>query len=83
LGSFIYITTYWTNAQNVEDIEMPIYEYRCKTCDQAFEALVQGSQKPSCPCCDSRKLEKLFSAFAVNGGVGVGGGSMSMPLGGG
>lgn len=61
---------------------MPIYEYRCNACDHAFEALVQGSQKPSCPCCNSKKLEKQFSAFAVNGGGG-GIGSMPMPTGGG
>jgi len=57
---------------------MPIYEYRCKACDNVFEAIVQGSQKPECPKCDSKKLEKLFSAFAVNGG----GGGFSLPAGG-
>ena len=47
---------------------MPLFEYRCSACGHAFEALVQGSQKPACPSCQSRKLEKLFSAFAVTSG---------------
>ena len=47
---------------------MPIYEYRCKGCDQTFEAIVQGNQKPACPECGSKRLEKQFSSFAVNGG---------------
>ena len=59
---------------------MPIYEYQCSDCDQVFEAIVQGSQKPSCPSCDSKKLNKLFSTFAVSGG---GAGSVPMPVGGG
>jgi putative FmdB family regulatory protein len=28
---------------------MPIYEYHCKNCDQDFEYLVFGSEKPNCP----------------------------------
>ncbi|MDP6040317.1 MAG: zinc ribbon domain-containing protein [Candidatus Latescibacteria bacterium] len=59
---------------------MPIYEYQCSECDQAFEAIVQGSQKASCPNCGSVKLSKLFSTFAVSGG---GGGGMPVPVGGG
>ncbi|MGA1197056.1 MAG: FmdB family zinc ribbon protein [Candidatus Latescibacterota bacterium] len=58
---------------------MPIYEYRCTACDHAFETLVQGNQKPSCPCCKSKKLQKQFSAFAVNGATG----NVSFPSGGG
>jgi len=44
---------------------MPIYEYICKKCDSEFEAIVQGSQEVVCPSCDSKRLEKKFSAFAV------------------
>ena len=54
---------------------MPIFEYRCKKCGHQFDALVRHSdEKVSCKFCDSKDLERLFSAFAVqvsggNGGV--------------
>jgi putative FmdB family regulatory protein len=40
---------------------MPIYEYHCKNCDQDFEYLVFGSEKPDCPSCKSKKVSKLMS----------------------
>ena len=49
---------------------MPIFEYLCKECDNAFEKIVQGSKKPDCPSCGSKKLEKQLSVFAVSGGSG-------------
>ena len=51
---------------------MPIYEYRCKGCDKRFETLVQGKQKPECPACGGRKLDKQLSVFAVSAGSGEG-----------
>jgi len=45
---------------------MPIFEYVCKECDHAFEALVYGSEKASCPKCKSRKLAPQLSVFAVS-----------------
>ncbi|KAF0093662.1 MAG: hypothetical protein E1N59_2650 [Puniceicoccaceae bacterium 5H] len=47
---------------------MPLYEYTCQACDHAFEALVQGSQSPSCPECGSDQLEKKWSTFAPSMG---------------
>ena len=29
---------------------MPIYEYRCKTCDERFEEFLSLSTKPAPPC---------------------------------
>jgi putative FmdB family regulatory protein len=46
---------------------MPIFEYRCKACDHRFEALVRGSESPSCPACDGVDLAKQHSVFAVGG----------------
>jgi putative FmdB family regulatory protein len=46
---------------------MPLFEYRCKSCGHAFEALVFGGRKPVCPRCDSDDLEKQFSTFATSG----------------
>jgi putative FmdB family regulatory protein len=40
---------------------MPIYEYACKKCDHAFETLVFGDEKVTCPECESDRLEKLMS----------------------
>ena len=47
---------------------MPLFEYACRDCDHPFEALVQGRQRPTCPECGSRKLEKRLSGFAVSAG---------------
>jgi putative FmdB family regulatory protein len=46
---------------------MPLYEYSCRDCGRRFEALVFGSERPGCPACGGRKLEKLLSTFAVGG----------------
>jgi putative FmdB family regulatory protein len=56
---------------------MPIFEYRCKSCDEEFEALVLGRDKPACPSCRGRKLERLLSTFAAvtGGAVRRGGGT--------
>ena len=45
---------------------MPIFEYVCKECQHAFEALVFGKQKAECPKCRSKKLEPQLSVFAVS-----------------
>lgn len=45
---------------------MPLFEYHCKKCDHQFELLVMGSTTPACPECNSKKLEKMLSTFAVN-----------------
>jgi putative FmdB family regulatory protein len=44
---------------------MPIYEYDCRGCGREFEILIQGSQKPSCPDCGGKRLDKKLSVFAV------------------
>jgi putative FmdB family regulatory protein len=43
---------------------MPIYEYKCKTCDYSFEKLVfAGDDKyVDCPECGSRKVKKQMSS---------------------
>ena len=49
---------------------MPIYEYRCKSCGNKFEKLVQGKEKVTCPKCGKGSLEKLFSVFGVKSSSG-------------
>ena len=43
---------------------MPIYEYKCKTCDHRMEKLQRMSDDPltDCPLCEKSALIKLVSA---------------------
>ncbi len=52
---------------------MPIFEYRCKKCGEVFELLVRADEKPQCPHCKSKRLQKLLSTF----NAGASGGSRS------
>ena len=45
---------------------MPIYEYVCKDCDEAFELLIRGDATPVCPACEGVDLEKVFSLPQVH-----------------
>ncbi len=48
---------------------MPIYEYQCDDCGHQFEQLVASHRsRPSCPECDSRRLQRQFSTFAAHQG---------------
>lgn len=47
---------------------MPIFEYRCRTCEHEFEELVFGDAKPECPECGAAKPVKLMSAHSVGKG---------------
>ncbi|MBW1815237.1 MAG: zinc ribbon domain-containing protein [Deltaproteobacteria bacterium] len=51
---------------------MPIYEYHCNGCNNNFEALVFGNEKPVCDSCNSKKVSKLMSTCGfVSKGSGV------------
>jgi len=43
---------------------MPIYEYKCGSCEAEFEFLHRGDEKANCPECGSKKLTKLLSVFS-------------------
>ena len=45
---------------------MPIFEYRCPSCEAEFECLVRGTDTPACPSCGSTTLERLLTTFAVS-----------------
>ena len=45
---------------------MPIYEYVCQACGHAFEVLIRGDEKPSCPQCGKKRLAKQFSVPAAH-----------------
>jgi putative FmdB family regulatory protein len=46
---------------------MPIYEYRCTSCEKRFEELQPSSASPppSCPACGARTVTRLYSPFAT------------------
>ena len=51
---------------------MPLYDFRCRACGEAFEALVRPPHPPMCPSCGSPDLEKLLSgSFSVKSGSGL------------
>jgi putative FmdB family regulatory protein len=50
----------------INQLSMPIYEYRCKKCEKRTEVLVRAPAKPPTRCreCGGR-LEKLISSPAI------------------
>lgn len=55
---------------------MPLYEYTCSACQQQFEVLVRGDERPACPECGGTRLEKLLSVPAAH----TGGSKSQLPL---
>jgi putative FmdB family regulatory protein len=48
---------------------MPILECKCRSCGKGFEYLTaSATDKPECPACQSREVERLLSTFAVSAG---------------
>lgn len=50
---------------------MPLYDFRCLTCDERFEALAAPSETPGCPACDKPEVERVYTAFAGPFKVGL------------
>ena len=44
---------------------MPIFEYACQACGNAFELLVRSDTVLECPQCHSPQLAKQLSVFAT------------------
>lgn len=56
---------------------MPMYEYRCSQCGANYEELRRMSEADTdlkCPQCGSVQVQRQFSACAIGGGCGSGGG---------
>jgi len=47
---------------------MPIFEYQCLDCGTTFEKISSSAEAAvNCRSCDSPRVEKLLSIFAVSG----------------
>lgn len=57
---------------------MPLYDYRCPECRQAWESLQDrwDSPSPACPACGSERSERQLSTFAVVASSAVAGRSV-------
>lgn len=62
---------------------MPIYEYTCPRCDEDFELLVRGEERPACPTCGGEELAKRFSVPAAHSAGGQFSPSPLLPMAGG
>ena len=60
---------------------MPIYEYRCRSCNTEFEEFIRSprdEENLTCPQCGSDEVKKGFSLFGTSG-FSSGGSSVSAP----
>ena len=47
---------------------MPIFEYKCSSCNIKFEVLHKSNvnqEDVNCPDCNSKDIKKLFSSFSA------------------
>ena len=47
---------------------MPLFEFDCQQCSSHFELLIRNGESPTCPQCQSARLEKLLSVPAAHTG---------------
>jgi putative FmdB family regulatory protein len=52
-------------ALRLDSVTMPIYEYRCDACSEAYEEYLSTSDKPTPPCpkCGSAKVTRILSTI--------------------
>lgn len=54
------------STPSIEGAIIPLHDYVCKGCGNAFEALVRGSETAACPACGGVDLERRFSLPTVH-----------------
>lgn len=65
---------------------MPLYEYKCNSCNKVFEHLttsVKATEEVKCPSCGSSDIKKLISAGVVRTGAPSGLNTVGSSCGGG
>ena len=45
---------------------MPLFDFRCRSCRDEFEALVRPPAVPVCPGCGGTDLERLVTGFSFS-----------------
>ncbi|MHB1231569.1 MAG: FmdB family zinc ribbon protein [Burkholderiales bacterium] len=45
---------------------MPLYDFKCKKCNEVFEALVKSDVVPPCPKCKAIETEKQIAISNFN-----------------
>jgi len=50
---------------------VPLYDFRCRSCDERFEARAAHDQLPACPACGAAETERIPSGFAGPFTVGL------------
>jgi len=76
-GSYLYLT-----INQFQEANMPIFEYRCDTCNCCFEKLIlsRSEEKVECPRCSGEKVTKLVSAVNSRpNGIPTGSGGYQAP----
>nr|CRH04507.1 conserved protein of unknown function[Include Zinc ribbon domain] [Candidatus Magnetococcus massalia] len=60
---------------------MPLYDYKCNSCEHGFEVSHGMSEKPelSCPSCQGKEIRKVLSTGGVMGSSKMGQDSAPMP----
>jgi putative FmdB family regulatory protein len=43
---------------------MPLYDFRCRACDEAFEEFAPPGETAPCPACGATDVERVLSGFA-------------------
>jgi putative FmdB family regulatory protein len=43
---------------------MPLYDFRCATCDARFEEIVPAGRMARCPSCGGEETKRVFSPIA-------------------
>ena len=60
------------SLDDAEAAAVPLYEFRCKSCERAFEHLIlslSAKDEVTCPFCQGREVEKILSVFAAHQGA--------------
>ncbi len=50
---------------------MPLYDFRCRACQERFEARAAYAELPGCPACGSGETERVPARFAGPFSVGL------------
>jgi putative FmdB family regulatory protein len=65
---FYTSTSRTSNPENGREPIVPIYEYRCRSCDREFEELIRSADDEPrlvCPSCKGKRVERKLSVFAA------------------